>query len=275
MKIQFISDIHLEHHKIYKEEQLNAERWLKPAPGADVLVLAGDIGHPEKPAYGLFLKWCSERWPTVVVIAGNHEFYTATSQLGRDEQARDIHSRYEKLEMMRLTAGALPNVHFLNQGSVEVEPGTWILGCTLWSDIPEGLRKYAITGLNDFGSILSSDLGELATFEDYKAWHRSDLAWLRTRLAAIQGRGERAIVVTHHMPTPQLIHEKYADHPLNCCFATNLEWLIEEGRPVAWICGHSHTGMRLTVAGCQLALNPQGYPGERVETRDREAVLEI
>jgi Icc-related predicted phosphoesterase len=275
MKIQFVSDIHLEHHGIYRESQLTAERWLKPVEGADVLVLAGDIGHPEKPAYGLFLKWCSERWPTVVVVAGNHEFYTRVDSIGKDDAARDIHSRYEKLELLRLMAGSLPNVHFLHQGSVEVAPGTWILGCTLWSDIPEDMKKYAAQGLNDFRNILSSDVGDRATVEDYKGWHKADVAWLRTRLAAIRARGDKAVVVTHHLPSYKLIHEKYEDHPLNCCFATDLEWLIEEAQPAAWICGHSHTGSRLTIAGCHVALNPHGYPGERVETRDREAVLEI
>ena len=273
MRIQYISDLHLEHYKIHTEEQLNPLQWIKPDPTADVLVLAGDIGNPHKTSYGLFLKWCSTNWPQVVIIAGNHEFYQegAGGIVGRPgaETGTRLSPRYEALEVIQIITRHYPNIHFLDRGRFTVSPGVHILGCTLWSDIPADMRKYAVEGLNDFRLIPG------ATFEGYAGWHARDRDWLATELRAVSTVGEIAVVVTHHLPTPRLIAEKYSDHPMNCCFATDLEALIQETAPAAWICGHSHSGNTLEIGGTRLALNPHGYPGERVETRNRGAILEV
>ena len=277
-RVQYISDIHLEHMRILNAEQLNPEQWVTPDPTADVLVLAGDIGWPDKPAYGLFLQWCSEHWPHVIVVAGNHEFYTTGgASVGSASTTGGIPalSRYEKMNLIRLISRSLPNVHYLQEGRFEVQPGVWILGCTLWSAIPEDMRKYALAGLNDFRQIYGSDVSVGTTFEEYARWHKRDRDWLREELGAIKARGEFAIVVTHHLPTMRLIHAEYADHPLNCCFATDLEALILEMEPLAWICGHSHRANHMWLGSTQLALNPMGYPGERVGPRNRQAVLEV
>jgi DNA repair exonuclease SbcCD nuclease subunit len=262
MRIQYISDIHLEHYKIYTAEQLNPLQWIEPDPAAELLVLAGDIGCPSRAAYSLFLQWCSANWPQVVVIAGNHEFYRA-------REVGDPTSREEVLGLIRRILAHMPNVRLLDREAVTLRPGLQILGCTLWSDIPEDMRTEAAWGLNDFRLIPG------ASTEAYAAWHARDLAWLRAQLFLLKNTGEEAIVVTHHMPTPRLVAEKYRGHPLNCCFATDLEQLIEDTQPLAWICGHSHTGNRLLIGRTQLVLNPHGYPGERVETRRRRATLEV
>ncbi len=273
MRIQYVSDIHLEHHRIWRADQLNPRTWVRPVEGADVLVLAGDVGWPDLSAYGLFMQWCSDNWPAVVVVAGNHEFYTEGAVGGVGIGKGPKICQPEKLELLRKIAASLPNVHFLDRGRVKVG-GVTFLGATLWSAIPADLGKYALQSLNDFRCVLSAP-GRWVTLEEYGKWHAADVAWLRGELVAARAAGETVVVVTHHMPTPKLIHEKYAGHPLNCCFATDLEWLIQEGAPVAWICGHSHTGNRITLGQTQLALNPVGYPGERVETRSPQAVLEV
>ena len=71
-----MSDIHLEHYTVAFEKDLKPAQFVQPGLGADVLVLAGDIGNPDEPTYRYFLSWCSKSWPAVVVVAGNHEFYT-------------------------------------------------------------------------------------------------------------------------------------------------------------------------------------------------------
>lgn len=268
LKLQYVSDLHLEHYKIHKADQLNPTQWIQPDPTADALVLAGDIGWPEKSPYGLFLQWCSENWPAVFVIAGNHEFYTGGA-------ATERYTYAEKLELLHRIAASLPNVHFLHRRRVELRPGVWILGATLWTGIPEDMRKYALEGLNDFRKIHGAELDGLTSFNEYKRWHEQDRDWLFQELEAVRAAGDAAIVVTHHLPTERLIHPAFADHPLNCCYATDLEREIERLQPLAWICGHSHKAMRAQIGRTQLALNPWGYPGERVETRTRQAVLEV
>jgi Icc-related predicted phosphoesterase len=271
LRIQYVSDLHLEHYKIHTAKELNPLQWIKPDPTADVLVLAGDIGNPHKTSYGLFLQWCAANWPQVVIVAGNHEFYREDMRGDRGEGAggAKLSPRYEALELIKLITRHYRNVHFLDRGRFTVRPGVHILGCTLWSDIPADMRKYVLQGLNDFRHIPG------ATFEGYAEWHTRDREWLAAQLRAVAAAGETAIVVTHHLPTPRLISEKYMDHPMNCCFATDLDALIEETVPAAWICGHSHTGNAVQIGATRLALNPHGYIGERVETRNACAILEI
>lgn len=268
MRIQYVSDLHLEHYKIYTAEQLNPLQWIKPDPTADLLVLAGDIGNPFRASYSLFLQWCSENWPQVVIVAGNHEFYRMITT-GNHATYEGGKSKEEVIELIRKIVGHFPNVKFLERERLTVSPGLHVLGCTLWSYVPEDMHKYAAAGLNDFRLIPG------ASVPAYNAWHARDLAWLEAELREIAAAGERAIVVTHHLPTSQLVSEQYQDHPLNCCFTTNLEELIKETKPAAWICGHTHLGNRATIGGTQLAVNPWGYPGERVPTRNREAILDI
>jgi predicted phosphodiesterase len=264
MRIQYVSDIHLEHYTIYTKDQLNPERWVQPDPTADLLVLAGDIGNPNKTSYSLFLEWCSKNWPQVVVVAGNHEFYCSPN-------SRDQPNPHETTNLIRSITNHYMNVHFLDRNRIEFKPGVHILGCTLWSDIPADIRKYAVTGLTDFRLIPGMTA---STYADY---HKKDLEWLQANLQTVSSIGEKAIVITHHLPTFDLISEKYRDHPLNCCFATELQTLVKESCPLAWICGHSHTGNTIQLEDCKtiLTLNPHGYPGERVETRTRQAVLDL
>jgi Icc-related predicted phosphoesterase len=264
MRIQYVSDLHLEHYPIYTRDQLRPEQWILPDPTADLLVLAGDIGNPNKTSYNLFVEWCSKHWPQVVLLAGNHEFYSLPG-------SQDKLTVEETTNLIRSITHHYPNVHFLDRNRFEVKPGVHILGCTLWSDIPQDMQKYARQGLNDFRLIPGM------TPETYAAYHKQDLEWLQTNLQTIASNGEAAIVVTHHLPTYNLISEQYKDHPLNCCFATDLEPLIKETNPLAWICGHSHTGNTIQLEDCNtiLTLNPHGYPGERVTTRVYQKILDL
>ncbi|MDE3105445.1 MAG: metallophosphoesterase [Acidobacteriota bacterium] len=66
MKIQLASDLHLE----FIARQFSGETLIRPAYGADALVLAGDIAND---LLGIKL---FAHWPVPVVYApGNHEYY--------------------------------------------------------------------------------------------------------------------------------------------------------------------------------------------------------
>jgi len=69
MRIQLASDLHLE----YLVRQFPGERLISPAHGADLLVLAGDIGLGST-AVDLF-----KDWPVpVLYVAGIHQVRTST-----------------------------------------------------------------------------------------------------------------------------------------------------------------------------------------------------
>jgi len=102
MKLHILSDLHTEFTD-----------FSAPDTGADVVILAGDIG------VGLAgIEWAARRFPQVPVIyvPGNHEFYG--HDIGLTEQ---------------LKAAVPVDIHVLNNDTLELE-GIRFLGCTLWTD---------------------------------------------------------------------------------------------------------------------------------------------
>ena len=52
--------------------------------------------------------------------------------------------------------------------------------------------------------------------------------------------GDRAVVITHHAPSPRSIRDWYKGDPFNCAFASDLGRVIERYQPALWIHGHMH-----------------------------------
>lgn len=262
--IQYVSDIHLEHHDKYNEGQITPSMFLKPS--APYLALCGDIGIPELRAYEHFLQWCSEEYEKVFVIAGNHEYYTYRCPIKNDMPTKQA--------KIREVVAKYPNIYFLDCNSyVFEEYNLRILGCTLWSDVSSGDERLILKMMNDSRNIYEEGINSLLP-RKITELHISQRAWLEKEIEKATKQNENLLVLTHYLPTYQLIAEKYEGNPLNMCFASNCEDLLRS--PVkAWICGHSHTGVQKEINGVQLTLNPYGYVGERVETRDRSKVLTL
>lgn len=263
-EIQYVSDLHFEHHDSKNEGYIVPSMFLKPM--APYLALCGDIGNPDLAAYDAFLSWCSKSYKMVFLVAGNHEFYNYRSSI-----KSDIPTRKEKI---RSLTAKYTNVFFLDCLSYySPEHNLRILGCTLWADTSSGDEAKIITYMNDTRNILLENDKNLLP-KNMTALHLEEKEWLKSQIEAAEKRNENVLVLTHYLPTFQLIHKKYEGNPLNICFASNCEDLIRP--PVkAWICGHSHTGMKVDINGVICTMNPHGYPGERVETRTAAAVLTI
>ena len=125
-QIQIASDIHLEYYKNID----NILKKLKPNKNS-ILVLAGDIGKPRLPTYDQLLSWVSKNYKSVVLIAGNHEYY----------HSNKIYSHV--LPTITELTKKYDNIHFLENGSVMLD-GIKFIGCTLWSDVYDGDDKYII-----------------------------------------------------------------------------------------------------------------------------------
>jgi hypothetical protein len=67
------------------------------------------------------------------------------------------------------------------------------------------------------------------------------------------------VVVTHHAPSRQSIHPRFAGSPLNACFVSDAERLMGVERVVLWIHGHTHDSFDYTVGGTRVLCNPRGY----------------
>jgi Icc-related predicted phosphoesterase len=70
----------------------------------------------------------------------------------------------------------------------------------------------------------------------------------------------KTVVVTHHAPSSQSVHPRYARDLLTPAFASSLENLMDGGdRPALWLDGHMHKSYDYEVYGTRVVCNPRGY----------------
>jgi predicted phosphodiesterase len=247
MRIQLASDLHLE---------LLARTWpdehvVSPAPGADILVLAGDIDR------GLRAIERFARWPVpVLYVAGNHEFYD-----GQWEQLR--------ADMRQACEGTA--VRFLDDGVVTLG-GVRFLGSTLWTD-------YRLTGRPQSDAMAAAedfllDHRRIQTrsgpFRAAQALddHQRSRAWLTRELA--RERDAPTVVVTHHGPHPASVHARFAGSPVNDGFVSDLADLVAQAD--LWLHGHVHDSFDYRVGRCRVVTNPRGYAQNRKEVTQVDAL---
>lgn len=237
MKIQLASDLHLE----FLEKRFPGERIIEPAPGADILVLAGDIHNGTK-AISAFADWPVH----VLLVAGNHEYY------GRSwEQTRaDLRSACDGT-----------NITFLDNDSFEFD-GVRFLGCTLWTDFrlkgftQRQCMEAVQLALNDY-YVIDTQAGRLQakdTLED----HEQSRRWLERELA--KPYPGKTVVVTHHGPHPLSIHPRYLgiNNRVNAGFVSDLTPLLHQAD--LWLHGHVHDSFDYSDVGrCRVVANPAGY----------------
>lgn len=233
MRIQVMSDLHFEFHRDCGESFVQS---LDPTD-VDVLVLAGDVGTAigESLLYGV-ARLC-DRYPQVVMIAGNHEYYGSSP-----DQVAKVRER-----MLR----ALPNFNWLDNSTVELG-GQRFIGSTLW--YPKPANPAYTRAMSDF-----------TTIRGFVPWvytqHRASVAFLTENVR------EDDVVLTHMLPTPHAISPRWRHSPLNCFFAVDTLPQPVLDRPRVWIFGHTHDSRQYRQGNCQYVCNPFGYVGNALNAQ--------
>jgi len=285
MKIQVISDLHLEFQKAPVIE--NA--------GADVLILGGDIclaehlyrnprflhdihgdvndlsnimqnngwyaGEAEK--YRRFFHHCDTNWDRVYYVMGNHEHYSG--RWNRTEQ------------VLRDELNPYPNIQLLEQSKM-VFNDVVFLGATLWTDL-DNRDPLTMLSIKD----MMSDYRAITEVNN-EAYHKlrplttamrnaETVQWLKLMLEEDK---RKTVIVTHHTPSRRSIHPRYQDQKMmNSAFCNNLDDLMLDHDHIAlWTHGHVHDRWDYTIGNTRIVCNPHGYPGEHKEF-DPHYVVEI
>lgn len=254
MKIQLMSDLHLEFGGI-------------ELPGGDVLLLAGDICVADclraartdrdailhrKTCDAFFRNECS-KYSAVYYIMGNHEHYS-----GVFDDSADLLREY--------LLGT--NVTLLDKQAVTMDEWT-IFGGTMWTNYRNAnpiSMNVAQRGMTDHERIRKT-----AEPSGYRPQFRPDDA-LVDHQKFIHELGKcvednaldmrKIIVMSHHAPSYNSVHEMYRGSMLNDAYASDLENVIVSAPHIKyWFHGHMHDNMDYMVEDCRVVCNPRGYYG--------------
>jgi hypothetical protein len=277
MKIQLISDLHLEHYPDFM-----------PVAGecVDALVLAGDIGSYQAGSklltddFGLGRfspRAPNAPWRRVFYLPGNHEFDGA-----------DFDSTYARL---RNICDAL-SIEWLEREVITID-SVRLVGCTLWADF----EAYAVSEPTPSAQLRAREKayraanyylqkntttrnGQPVLAEGLRELALDCQEWLRNALS--EPFSGSTVVVTHFAPTLSSRDPRYGNTPGTAGFCNALDDLL----PLAncWMHGHLHCHHDYTVKGtaqgrpysCRIVANPRGY-SKKGEQKDfiEKLVVEV
>ena len=282
MKVALASDVHLEFGPISLE---NTE-------SADVLILSGDIcvakDIMDRDVNGIFDRFdrnssihqffqeCSERFPHVIYIMGNHEHY---------------HGDYnDTVTVLRNRLGYLVNLHILDKEMVQLG-GVSFIGGTLWTDMnkEDAITLLHMKGMmNDFRCVTNSknivnykifDENNNPEFrtraakftpEDAVVDHRAMLEYIRLM---IEGKfDQKFVVVGHHCPSKLSTKPQYEkDVIMNGGYSSELsEFILDHPQIKLWTHGHTHHKFDYMIGSTRIVCNPRGYINYEPEADDFE-----
>lgn len=241
MKLDLISDIHLDHWKAWTGTDLKLQE-LKPK--SDILIIAGDLSNQNEASLE-FLKQCSDHYRHTLLVLGNHDWYSFRSTEGSVARIKELKDGITKL----------PNVHLLEGNYLEID-GVTFYGFTGWYD-----GEYARKHLG-----LSKNMINLH-------WHRNmnDSRYITTakRFDTMFKKNPKPkkaadVVITHVNPSinQRFQDKRYAHMPSNTFYCFDGSGLRKILKPKLWVFGHNHSPMTYKIYRTDYVSNPLGYPHE-------------
>ncbi|MEY4755160.1 MAG: hypothetical protein RJA34_58 [Pseudomonadota bacterium] len=258
MNIQLLSDLHLEVHPHFVPQ---------PAAGADVLVLAGDIGSYQTGSlltdadFGLARFSPQSGWPTpVLMVPGNHEY-----------DGQDFDAAHERLQEVCARLG----ITWLERQEVVMQDASGdvrFVGTTLWSDFDAlgprdcdtaatlgqqlKARDKAFRAANYYlRKTLTTRAGEPWLAQGVREQALACQNWLSEALN--KPFAGRTVAVTHFAPTLQSADPRYGRTPGTAGFCNALDDLLPHAE--LWLHGHLHAPSDYVHLGCRVVANPLGY----------------
>lgn len=263
MNVQYLSDLHLEF-----PENREYIRNNPIIPSADILIIAGDLGHLNlfrkhhiyKEYCDSFLDYCSKNWKRVIIIPGNHEYYGGTTAV-----MTQVPRQYDIAD----------NITFINNYSLFLdEYNVMIFGATLWANIPYENQMSVYFGMNDY-NFINYRRGEKLSIKNSIDEHIRTLTCIEG-LPAKETRNYKLIIATHHGCHIKCLNSNYNNPRTNSAYTTDLRGIIEQIKPEAWIVGHTHFSQVFKYDETIIAENSLGYVSYGNEKNFlRNAIIDI
>ena len=269
-----MSDLHLESQPAFRAT---------PAPGADLLVLAGDVGSYQRTSrlpqarprdFGLAQFASAARggaWPLVLYVPGNHEYDNGDF----DELQAELRAAVESFGIVWL------------EREVLVHQGVRFVGTTLWSDfdalagqVENAARREAARGkafrAADFYLRKTDATRKGAPFlaAEIREEALSCQTWLARALD--EPFDGPTVAITHFAPTLRSADPRYGMVPGTAGFCNALDHLLP--RADVWMHGHLHYANDYIVRdahgrACRVVCNPLGYAAKGEQDAFRPQLL--
>lgn len=274
--IRVISDIHAD---------VNKDRNYIFDFGMDYVINCGDTSGDCETTRA----WIKSYMRDGVVVAGNHMGYTMPyPELNGPQNikgwASEIEPRNTRNGQVDYLCNCFQNggVRFLSNNIIEFQ-GMIIIGNTLYTDFKLfGEKNQAACSMeawrcmNDFKNsyylyIKRDKHGKPDGFvkEYTPEYHikqfNACLGYIRNRLRYLKNHNNKKpiIIVTHHIPVPYGVEDKYKNDPLSAAFASDLRWLIDENPEIRlWCFGHTHHPCDFIYNKTRFVCEPWGYFNE-------------
>jgi Icc-related predicted phosphoesterase len=184
---------------------------------------------------------------------GNHEFYDSGRWVAG-------------IEEMRLACAVHDNIYLLERDMKVIDDVVFV-GGTLWTDMNKGdpLTLHAVRDMmNDYRAIRNDEKGYTNLKPvDTALRHRETKEYIKHVVS--EHKDKRVVVVGHHAPSYQSVHEQYRnDYLMNGAYYSSLEDIMLDNENIKlWIHGHMHNTFDYTIGSTRVVCNPRGYHSMR------------
>lgn len=264
MQIDYISDLHINHHIPFVNNQLKWEKrtktWtesLMNTGTGKVLVLAGDFSEWNRQTIW-FLEEASKHYEKVFFVTGNHDYYL----LSKSQKEKYIDSKGRQAELIEL-ASTISGVEPLIRG-VSNYKGKVFAGDSLWY-LPKTIEDWtfykSVSNDSNFISVLNiGDYSSAGKEDQVRFLYKEALDWYDTL------EGKHIDLMISHVPP---VHPPISTYKQNALYDCPVPFLASDH----WICGHQHIQGNFEKAGTSFWMNALGYPEEHLNFKLHTIVI--
>lgn len=256
MKIDYVSDIHINHYVPFKENQQKWEKhtrqWandLFKTKVGEVLAIAGDFSEWNRQALW-FLEEAAKVYEQVFFVTGNHDYYLLT----KNRKRKYPDSKARQLDLIN-RAAEIPNVKPLCREVVN-HKGKVITGDSLcYLPVTPEDWAFFVNVSNDSNYIFVSaayEYGFSTKKDETRYLYKEAMEWYESL------KKEKIDLMISHIPP---LHPPISTYERNACYDCPVPFLVAP----QWICGHQHIQGEFEKAGTRFWMNAIGYPDEKNE----------
>lgn len=224
--IHYISDLHVDKLRslvpLFRTIGSTTNSFQNPNQDS-IAIIAGDVGSPLHPHWDETIKFFSNTYSKTLFVPGNHDYDSGAlfKKLSYKKYDKIIRSKLENYQTIKLL-----------QMDYDVHNDVEIIGCTLWSHV----------------------LKDNSIYTDHNRMFIKHKRWLEKM---IKRNDKTKIIVTHYVPTPRLIEQRYLalnNNKHHQLFCTDLSHIVDKS-VYAWICGHTHSRLNIKINDTQYCVN--------------------